>query len=116
MSDDRLHSSCWCRIDPGPAFLLPEGSTQASAVVSRRTTEGLGTKNKKDGRVLGCHFLSGKPCSDGSHPDFAPCVVHASAKRPAVSLAGRLGQFKLSVGHYPIENHRLGIALPELYL
>ena len=84
------------------------------------TTEGLRTKNKKDGRVLGCHFLLGKPFSDGSHPDFAPCIaiVHASAncKLPAVSLAGRLGQFKLSVGHYPIENYRLGIALPELYL
>ena len=34
---------------------------------------------------------------------------------PAASLTERLGQFKLSVGQYPIENHGLGIALPELY-
>ena len=45
--DDRLHSSCWCRVDPGPAFLPLEVSTQESAVDSRRTAEGFWTKNKK---------------------------------------------------------------------
>ena len=34
----------------------PHTHVQASTVVSRRTAEGLGTKNKKDGRVRGCHF------------------------------------------------------------
>ena len=42
--------------------------------------------------------------------------MHPQRQAPAASLAGRLGQFKLSVGQYPIENHHLGIALPELYL
>ena len=86
---------------------------------SRRAAEGFGTKNKKDNPVRGCHFLSGKPFSNESDPDFMSCVVHTSAKTNAgryPGWTGRLAQFKLSVGQYPTENHRLGIALPELYL
>ena len=88
------------RIDPGSAFLLPERSTQASAVHSRRTAEGFGTKNKnKNSRVRGRHFRLGKPFSDEPYPDLTPCVecvVHASVKTSAgqPSLAGCLGQFK----------------------
>ena len=33
--------------------------------------------------------LSGKPFSDESHPDFPPCVVHASAKTNADRQPGR---------------------------
>ena len=78
-----LHSSCWCKIDPGPAFLLLGKSKQASAVGSRRTAEGFGTKNKKDSCVCGRRFLLEKPFSDESHPDCTPCIMHASAKTSA---------------------------------
>ena len=94
MSQSRVMIACTRRAGAGStwdpaAFLLPEGSPQASAVDSRRTAKGFGTKNKKDGRVRGRHFLSGKPFSDESYPDFTPCAVHASAKTNAGRQPGR---------------------------
>ena len=112
--DDRLHLSCWCRIDPRPAFLLPEGSTQLSAVDSRRAAEGFGTKKKKDSRVRGRHVLLGKPFSDKSHPGFTPCVVHASAKTNAGCPPGRTCW--PVQGFCRTEYYDLHIALPEFYL
>ena len=44
--------------------------------------------------------------------DFMPYVVPPQRQAPPK----RFGQFKLTVGQYPIKNHLLGIALPDLYL
>ena len=85
MCDDRLHSSCWCKIDPGLASPLPKGSTQAGAVDSHRAAEGFLNPKQKDSLVCGRHFLLGKPFSDESHPVFTSRAVHASA----MTIAGR---------------------------
>ena len=42
--------------------------------------------------------------------------MHPQRQSPVASLAGHLGLCKLSVGQNLFENHRLGIALPQLYL
>ena len=120
MCDNPLHSSCWCRLDQAPAFILPEGSTQASAVDSSRTAE-LSIWNQRQERQS-CpwpsFFLLGKPFSDESHPDFTPCpcMCMRSQRLIAGRQPGRTSwpvQALCIVGQYPIESHGLCIALPR---
>ena len=117
MGDDCLHSSCWCRIDPGPAFLLHEGSTQASAVDSHRTAGGFRSKTKKIVVSVAVIFFRERN-SQASHilTSRRAWCMQPQGQTLAASLGGHLGLFKLSVGQFPIENPSLGIDLPQLFL
>ena len=64
-------------------FSFPKDPHRRVLWIAAITAEGFGTKNEKDSRVRGRHFLLGRPFSDKSHPDFTLCVVYASAKTSA---------------------------------
>ena len=176
--------ACTCHAGAGSTrdrrFSFPKDPHRRALWIATVQQKDLEPKTKKDGRVRGRHFLSGKPFSDESHSDFTPYVrvVRSSAKTNAGCRPGRTSWpvqafcrtisdresppwhrsastlpkfiFKTSrlshstsspantvvnvreqlgdaicrlrstgsgqTRHSTIKNHRLGIALPELYL
>ena len=115
MCDVWLHWSCWCRLNPGPAFSIPKDPhRRALWIVAEQQKDLHGTKNKKTFVSVAILLF----WESHSQTPWVRSWIHAvrcacirKDKEKTASLAERLGQFKLSVGQYPIENRHLGICL-----